>query len=134
MIHHLIEFPPADPLAYHTPCCVLTWCWTDSGPVVQGCCCVTLCKTRLHFLSALVGLSGTQPGNYTALTTSPERKAHCLTHTNSILITLPPAHTHASSPSQTQGLRYVKQDYNDSNLTRRCSCSASGVSVPEFTV
>lgn len=49
-------------------------------------------------VSAPVGLGGRQPGNYTALTTSPERKAHCHTHKNtylyvSIQITLPHLHT-----------------------------------------
>lgn len=109
------------------------------------------------FVSAPVGLDGRQPGNYTALTTSPERKAHCHTHTYtylyvSIQIIQPhlhsqylspicsPPHTHTHTytytqgPRQTQGLHYVKEDYNDSNVTRLRSCSASGVSVPEFTV
>lgn len=116
-------------------------------------------------VSAPVGLSGRQPGNYTALTTSPERKAHYHTHTHahtdkhlfafteytdhttppahtrylSLILSLPPqVHTHSQThihrPSQTQGLHYVKEDYNDSNLTQLCSRSAAGVSVPEFTV
>ncbi len=114
-------------------------------------------------VSAPVWLGGRQPGNYTALTTSQERKAHYHTHKHkntylqaqSIQITQPHlhthdiflpfsllllllrhthTHTHTHRPSQTQGLHYVKEDYNDSNLTRLRSCSASGVSAPEFTV
>lgn len=108
-------------------------------------------------VSAPVGLGGRQPGNYAALTTSQERKAHYHTHTQKHLfwkrrasrshiptcththniflpILSPHTHTHIHRPSQTQGLHYVKEYYNDSDVTRLRSCSAFGVSVPEFTV
>lgn len=61
-------------------------------------------------VSAPVGLSGRQPGNYTALTTSQERRAHHHTHTQKHLEytdhTTPPAHTrylslHSLSSSHT---------------------------------
>jgi len=57
------------------------------------------------FVSAPVGLDGRQPGNYTALTTSPERKAHCHTHIHkntylyvSIQIIQPHLHSQYLSP------------------------------------
>ncbi len=51
-------------------------CWLRQAAVLR------LIRPGSTPVSATVGLSGRQPGNYTALTTSQERKAHCHTHTH----------------------------------------------------
>lgn len=121
--------------------------WINSGSVVQMGRCVSLCKTQLHPVSVPVGLSGRQPGNYTALTTSQDRKTHYHKHaqkhsfasteytdqTNPTSIRNIFSHSVSSTHTHTHRVYYVKEDYNDSNLTWLCSCSAPGASVLEFT-
>lgn len=66
----------------------------------------------------------------TQLRTTPP--AHTHTNTNILLLLLTCTRTYAHS--QIQRLHYVKQDYNDSNLTGLGSRCASGARVSEFTV
>lgn len=120
--------------------------WINSGSAVQMGRCVSLCKTQLHPVSVPVGLSGRQPGNYTALTSSQDRKTHYHKHAQKHSFASrvyrsdkPHQHTQYLLPfcllhthTHTHRVYYVKEDYNDSNLTWLCSCSAPGASALEF--
>lgn len=125
------------------------WVCASAGPP-----CDVVKETAPLPVCAPVGLGGSWPGNYTALTTGQERKDRCHRRAQkhlfaSMQITYtPPAHTRAHNTSlpfflvlshtythtrhdrpNTRGLYNVKEDHSDFSLTRRYSCSASCATV-----